>query len=117
MEGLEIMRELAGKTAFVTGGASGIGLALGRAFAEAGMKVMLADIEANALKGAVDSLRNVGPEVRGVTFVTLPIPSASIWPPKHRKMRLGACMWSATMLALAEVGELTTSHSIVGDGC
>jgi NAD(P)-dependent dehydrogenase (short-subunit alcohol dehydrogenase family) len=27
------MRELAGKTAFVTGGASGIGLALGRAFA------------------------------------------------------------------------------------
>jgi NAD(P)-dependent dehydrogenase (short-subunit alcohol dehydrogenase family) len=67
MEGLEIMRELAGKTAFVTGGASGIGLALGRAFAEAGMKVMLADIEANALKGAVDSLRNVGPEVRGVT--------------------------------------------------
>jgi len=65
MEGL--VRELAGKTAFVTGGASGIGLALGRAFAEAGMKVMLADIEANALKGAVDSLRNVGPEVRGVT--------------------------------------------------
>ena len=60
------MRELAGKTAFVTGGASGIGLALGRAFAEAGMKVMLADIEANALKAAVDSLRNVGPEVRGV---------------------------------------------------
>jgi NAD(P)-dependent dehydrogenase (short-subunit alcohol dehydrogenase family) len=31
------MRDLAGKTAFVTGGASGIGLALGRAFAEAGM--------------------------------------------------------------------------------
>src|SRR5436305_1055325 len=61
------MRDLAGKTAFVTGGASGIGLALGRAFAEAGMKVMLADIEANALKAAVDSLRNVGPEVRAVT--------------------------------------------------
>ena len=61
------MRELAGKTAFVTGGASGIGFALGRAFAEAGMKVMLADIEANALKAAVDSLRDIGPEVRGVT--------------------------------------------------
>jgi NAD(P)-dependent dehydrogenase (short-subunit alcohol dehydrogenase family) len=61
------MQELAGKTAFVTGGASGIGLALGRAFAEAGMKVMLADIEATALKAAVQSLRSVGPEVRGVT--------------------------------------------------
>src|SRR4030088_2094643 len=60
------MRELAGKTAFVTGGASGIGLALGRAFAEAGMKVMLADVETDALAAAVKSLHNVGPEVRGV---------------------------------------------------
>ncbi len=32
------MRELAGKTAFVTGGASGIRFALGRAFAAAGMR-------------------------------------------------------------------------------
>ena len=39
------MRDLKGKTAFVTGGASGIGLAVGRALAEAGMRVMLADIE------------------------------------------------------------------------
>jgi NAD(P)-dependent dehydrogenase (short-subunit alcohol dehydrogenase family) len=60
------MRELTGKTAFVTGGASGIGLALGRAFAQAGMKVMLADIEADALAAAVKSLENVGPGVRGV---------------------------------------------------
>jgi NAD(P)-dependent dehydrogenase (short-subunit alcohol dehydrogenase family) len=61
-----IMRELAGKTAFVTGGASGIGLALGRAFAEAGMNVMLADIEQDALAAAVESLRGIGPDVRGV---------------------------------------------------
>ena len=60
------MRELAGKTAFVTGGASGIGFALGRAFAEAGMKVMLADVEADALAAAVNSLHNVGPGVRGI---------------------------------------------------
>jgi NAD(P)-dependent dehydrogenase (short-subunit alcohol dehydrogenase family) len=60
------MRELAGKTAFVTGGASGIGLALGRAFAQAGMKVMLADIEADALAAAVKSLEKVGPSARGV---------------------------------------------------
>jgi NAD(P)-dependent dehydrogenase (short-subunit alcohol dehydrogenase family) len=61
------MQELAGKTAFVTGGASGIGLALGRAFAEAGMQVMLADIETEALAAAVKSLHNFGPDVRGVT--------------------------------------------------
>lgn len=60
------MRELAGKTAFVTGGAAGIGFALGRAFAQAGMKVMLADIETEALSGAVKSLHNVGPAVRGI---------------------------------------------------
>jgi NAD(P)-dependent dehydrogenase (short-subunit alcohol dehydrogenase family) len=60
------MRELAGKTVFVTGGAGGIGFALGRAFAQAGMKVMLADIEADALAAAVKSLHDFGPEVRGV---------------------------------------------------
>jgi NAD(P)-dependent dehydrogenase (short-subunit alcohol dehydrogenase family) len=58
--------EFAGKTAFVTGGASGIGLALGQAFAQAGMKVMLADIEKDALAGAVKALQGMGPDIRGV---------------------------------------------------
>jgi NAD(P)-dependent dehydrogenase (short-subunit alcohol dehydrogenase family) len=60
------MRDLVGKTAFVTGGASGIGLALGRAFAEASMNVMLADIETDALAVAVETLQGVGPGVWGV---------------------------------------------------
>lgn len=59
------MRDFAGKTAFVTGGAAGIGLALGRAFAQAGMKVMLADIEADALQAAVKSLQEISPDIRG----------------------------------------------------
>jgi NAD(P)-dependent dehydrogenase (short-subunit alcohol dehydrogenase family) len=60
------MRDFADKTAFVTGGASGIGLALGRAFAEAGMKVMLADIEAGALDQALHNLSNHGNRVQGI---------------------------------------------------
>ena len=60
------MHELKGKSAFVTGGASGIGLALGRAFAEADMKVMLADIERGALDAALKELSDFGPNVRGV---------------------------------------------------
>jgi NAD(P)-dependent dehydrogenase (short-subunit alcohol dehydrogenase family) len=60
------MRDFAGKTAFITGGASGIGFALGRAFAAAGAKLMLADIEADALTAAVDSLSRAGADVRGV---------------------------------------------------
>ena len=59
------MRDLAGKTAFVTGGAGGIGLALARAFAKAGMKVMLADIEPDALQAAVKSLQEISPDIRG----------------------------------------------------
>jgi len=43
------MKDLAGKVAFVTGGASGMGLAMVRAFAAAGMKVAVADIEQKAL--------------------------------------------------------------------
>jgi NAD(P)-dependent dehydrogenase (short-subunit alcohol dehydrogenase family) len=60
------MRDFAGKTAFVTGGAGGIGLAMGCAFAEAGMRVMLADIEAKPLEQAVAAFKRNLPEVRGV---------------------------------------------------
>ena len=63
----EYMREFDGKTAFVTGGASGIGLALGRAFAEAGMKVLLADVETSALEKALQSLSNHDNRVRGIS--------------------------------------------------
>src|SRR5262249_17790824 len=60
------MREFIGKAAFVTGGASGIGLALGRALAEAGCKVMLADIEKAALDGALASFSGSGREIQGI---------------------------------------------------
>src|ERR1051326_4260301 len=61
------MRDLIGKTAFVTGGGSGIGFALAKAFAEAGMKVMLADIEEGALAEAVERLSHITRNVRGAT--------------------------------------------------
>ena len=60
------MREFVDKAAFVTGGASGIGLALGRALAEVGCKVMLADIEKIALDAAVVSLSGSEREIRGI---------------------------------------------------
>lgn len=47
------MEDLAGKVAVVTGAASGIGLALSRAFVAEGMSVVLADIEQDALDAAV----------------------------------------------------------------
>ena len=44
------MKDFNGKTAVVTGAASGIGNALSLAFAARGAKVVLADVEANALE-------------------------------------------------------------------
>ncbi|MEX2299912.1 MAG: SDR family NAD(P)-dependent oxidoreductase [Bryobacterales bacterium] len=44
------MNELPGKTAVVTGAATGIGLAMARKFASLGMKVVLADRDATALE-------------------------------------------------------------------
>jgi NAD(P)-dependent dehydrogenase (short-subunit alcohol dehydrogenase family) len=60
------MKDLAGKAAFVTGGASGIGLGLARGLAAAGMRVMIADIEFEPLQAAVARLRDGGADVRGV---------------------------------------------------
>ncbi|HLF70867.1 MAG TPA: SDR family NAD(P)-dependent oxidoreductase, partial [Dehalococcoidia bacterium] len=60
------MRDLAGKTAVVTGAASGIGNAVATRFAAEGMKLVLADLDAPALDAAVATLRATGADVTGV---------------------------------------------------
>jgi len=54
------MNEFAGKVAVVTGAASGIGLAFATRFAQEGMKVVLADIEAEPLEAAQAAIRAKG---------------------------------------------------------
>ena len=51
-----------GKTAVVTGGGSGIGEALGRAFAAEGMSVVISDIDLNAAEGVANSINDTGRE-------------------------------------------------------
>ena len=60
------MKDLAGKTAFVTGAASGIGLGIATALAQAGVKVMLCDIEEAALASAVEGLKRTNADVASV---------------------------------------------------
>ena len=60
------MKDLAGKTAFVTGSASGIGLGIATVLAQAGVKVMLCDIEEAALARAVEGLKLTNADVDGV---------------------------------------------------
>ena len=60
------MKDLAGRTAFVTGAASGIGLRIATALSQAGVKVMLCDIEEEALAKAISGLKLTNADVDGV---------------------------------------------------
>ncbi len=51
------MKKLEGRVAVVTGAASGIGLALSRRFRGQGMRVVMADVEQEALERAADAVR------------------------------------------------------------
>jgi len=56
------MTRISGKTAFITGAASGIGLAISKVLARSGANVMLADIEAAALQSAREEVRKYSVE-------------------------------------------------------
>lgn len=60
------MKDFAGKTAVVTGGASGIGRALAERFAREGMNVVIADVEANALATAEREMQESGAMVMSI---------------------------------------------------
>ena len=61
--GMALMQD---KVAVITGGASGIGLAMARRFGADGAKIVLGDIEQVALDGAVAALRDAGIDAIGV---------------------------------------------------
>jgi NAD(P)-dependent dehydrogenase (short-subunit alcohol dehydrogenase family) len=60
------MKSLDGKTAFVTGAASGIGFGIATALTQAGVKVMLSDIDADRLDEAVATLKAADADVDGI---------------------------------------------------
>ena len=68
------MKDLAGRVAVVTGGASGIGRGLAERFAAESMSVVVADIEEPPLHGTVDAIRAAGGEALAVVC------DVSSWP-------------------------------------
>lgn len=60
-----MLNELAGKRAIVTGGATGIGLAIARLFHEAGMRVAIADLNE---AGAVAAAKQLGSQHIGIAI-------------------------------------------------
>lgn len=62
------MEDLAGRVAFISGGAGGMGVGMAKAFAGAGMKVVLADIRQDGLDAARTALAAHGPAIHTVRF-------------------------------------------------
>ena len=59
------MQEFRNRVAVITGGASGIGLGMARAFAKRGMKLVIADLDARALAAAVEEFEEANVPVVG----------------------------------------------------
>lgn len=64
------MEQLSGKVAVITGGASGIGLALAERFATEGMRVVLADVDEPRLRDVEARMSESGVEVAAVVADT-----------------------------------------------
>jgi 3-oxoacyl-[acyl-carrier protein] reductase len=72
------MNDLEGRTAIVTGAASGIGYAVAKALHRDGMQVLLGDIDAERIADATDA---IGDTERGCACSCL-----ASWPPAKRAM-------------------------------
>ncbi|WP_432770188.1 MAG: SDR family NAD(P)-dependent oxidoreductase [Sphingopyxis sp.] len=70
------MTDVAGKTAFITGGASGLGFATATALASKGTRTILADIDADRVEDAAARLRGSGGDAIGIQ---LDVTSEASW--------------------------------------
>ena len=109
------MQRVEGRVAVVTGAACGIGLGIARAFADAGMKVVLADVRREPLEQAVAGIRRGGAEAIGVpTDVT----GSTRWKPWRppRSTSSAPCTFCATTPVSASSGASRRRRSTSGAG-
>ena len=69
------MRDFANETAFITGGASGVGLGIAKALAKAQANVVIADIQPERLSDAEQQLRAITPNILALAVDTTDIES------------------------------------------
>ena len=85
------MLDFKGKTAFITGGASGAGLGQAKVFGGAGANIVIADIRQEAIDAALDELRGRGIAAHGirlditdrVAFAEAALESERVFGPVH----------------------------------
>jgi NAD(P)-dependent dehydrogenase (short-subunit alcohol dehydrogenase family) len=104
--------ELTGKTALVTGAASGIGAATVRALAAAGAKVAVADINATGAEEVAVSLREGGAQAVGigVDVSDAPAVSAAVTRTVHELGSLDILHNNAAATSSAVLGRDTSIH-------
>ncbi|MDZ4375817.1 MAG: SDR family NAD(P)-dependent oxidoreductase [Phenylobacterium sp.] len=78
------MKDIKGQTAFITGGASGIGLATAQALARRGARLVLADLDAPRVEAAAAELRATGSDAIGVA---LNVAEEAEWAAAHEAAR------------------------------
>lgn len=61
-----MIKDLNDRVAFITGGASGIGLGMAKSFAKSGARLMLADIEEKALQAAIEEIGKTNAAIDGI---------------------------------------------------
>lgn len=93
------MRIISGKTALITGGASGIGLGAARALVEKGAAVVVADIDAEGAEKAAVELRAAGGRAMGIVLDVTKEES-----------------WTAAREAVADFGPVSILFSNAGVG-
>ena len=87
------------------GGAGGIGLAMGRRFQQAGMRIALADVEPAALEAAVDALGG-GDDVLGVVCDVTDVADV------HRLRDAVLARFGAAHAVIVGMGERTTPMAV-----
>ena len=98
------MQELRGRTAVITGGGSGLGAAMARAFCAEGMRVVLADI-------AFESAEAVATELQSQGYEALPVPCDVADPRALAALADAARGFGGCQLLCVNVGVVRIGHS------
>ncbi len=111
------MKDLAGRTAVITGGASGIGLAVAKRLAGEGMNLVLGDIEQPALDQVVVEFEAADVPVIGVEVDVSDLDAVrGLAAAATGRLGISTCC-STTLASVAADPCLSPTTSLYGSGC